>query len=475
MKTDTIVAPATAEGIGAIAVVRLAGTDALTIADRIFTAGRRTTSRKKLSTVATHTAHFGTLRDPHTARIIDEVVATVYRAPSSYTREDTVEFSCHGSPYIVEEVLKLLTNAGARMADAGEFTLRAFLNGQLDLAAAEAVADLIAAESATAHALALGQMRGGFSSIIRSLRAELLTFAGLLELELDFGEEDVSFADRTQLAALLVRIVGIIRGLLQSFALGNVLKNGVPTVLAGRPNAGKSTLLNALLAEERALVSPIAGTTRDTIEETLRLDGILFRLIDTAGLRDTTQPNAGIDAVEVMGIARTREKIAQAALLVYIYDTTDTTLDDVRTDLADLRALHAADTTHPHHLTVIAVGNKTDEPAATHRQRDAAHLYLSARSGQNVDALRTALVEAALAQGQPAEGGVVLTNARHYAALTAALTDLEAVASALHTALPSDLLAIDLRRALHHLGTVTGEVSSDDVLANIFQNFCIGK
>jgi tRNA modification GTPase len=319
---DTIVAIATAPGIGAIAVIRLSGKEAITIANQYF--------NKNLAKVDSHTVHLGYVLDEKDRRI-DQVLATVFKNPHSYTREDVVEISCHGSSFIQQQLMELYLRNGARLAKQGEFTLRAFMNGQLDLAQAEAVADLISADSDAAHALAMNQMRGGFSAEIKGLREELIHFASLIELELDFGEEDVEFADRKDLRDLVTRILGIMRQLLDSFHLGNVMKNGVSTVIAGRPNAGKSTLLNTLLNEERAIVSEIAGTTRDTIEELLNINGILYRLVDTAGIRE-----AG-DQIEAIGVQKTFEKIAQSTILVYMYDAINTTAADVEGDLAQLR------------------------------------------------------------------------------------------------------------------------------------------
>ncbi|MEY4927721.1 MAG: tRNA uridine-5-carboxymethylaminomethyl(34) synthesis GTPase MnmE, partial [Bacteroidota bacterium] len=320
--TDTIIAPATAAGVGAIAVIRLSGADAIARCNRPF-------KGKDLTKAAANTIHFGTIRDDDNS-VIDEVLVSVFHAPHSYTRENTVEISCHGSPYIVQRILALFLQHGARMAQAGEFTQRAFLNGQLDLSQAEAVADLIASESEAQHRLALQQMRGGFSTEIKNLRNQLIHFASMIELELDFGEEDVEFADRTELSRLVAKIIGILEHLLLSFRLGNVLKNGVQTVIAGRPNAGKSTLLNALLNEERAIVSSIAGTTRDTIEEVLTIQGVQFRLIDTAGIRAAT------DTIEAIGVEKALEKVRASSLILYVADATEHSPSDILTDLENI-------------------------------------------------------------------------------------------------------------------------------------------
>ena len=316
---DTIIALATPPGIGAIGIIRLSGPDAFRVADAVFRG-------KPLSEQATHTIHFGTIR-AEDGRVLDEVLASVFRGPRSYTGEDVVEFSCHGSSFILQEVMAWLLRRGARLAKPGEFTQRAFLNGRMDLSQAEAVADLIASESASAHAIAMQQMRGGFSSEIRALRQELIDFAALIELELDFGEEDVTFADRDDLRALIRRILALMDGLLDSFQLGNVIRQGITTVIAGRPNAGKSTLLNALLNEERAIVSDIAGTTRDTIEESLHISGVQFRIIDTAGIREAQ------DAIEAIGVAKTLEKVRQSALLIYVFDVIRCQPEEVQADV----------------------------------------------------------------------------------------------------------------------------------------------
>jgi tRNA modification GTPase len=481
MYQDTIVALATPNGTGAIGIIRLSGDDAITIADRVF-------HGKRLSQQATHTVHFGTIRTTD-GRILDEVLATVFVAPRSYTRQNIVEFSCHGSPYILQQMITLLLHHGARLATAGEFTLRAFLNGQLDLSQAEAVADLIASESETAHTLAIQQMRGGFSDEIKALRHELINFASLIELELDFGEEDVEFADRKALKILVERIQRSIQRLLDSFALGNVLKNGVSTVIAGRPNAGKSTLLNALLNEDRAIVSEIAGTTRDTIEETLNIAGITFRLIDTAGIREAT------DQIEAIGVARTLEKVAASTILLYVFDIAETKIDEV---LADLAALHRPN------MQLLVLCNKMDKnpyfrPEWLTDPRDAtippffltdafeAEHYrspvvlqaaqiitLSAVNGQNIIWLKENLTRVVVQTGLNLDNTIV-SNARHAAALQQSQESLDAVLSGLANGLTQDFIAMDIRRALTHLGTITGEVSTEDLLENIFSRFCIGK
>jgi tRNA modification GTPase len=454
---DTIVALATPAGVGAIAVIRLSGKDALRIADCFFYG-------KKLSRQVSHTAHFGTIRADN-QHVIDEVLATVFVAPRSYTRENTVEISTHGSPYIVQQVIQLAIRHGARMAQPGEFTLRAFLNGQLDLSQAEAVADLIASSSESAHQLAIQQMRGGFSLKIKELRTQLVNFASLMELELDFGEEDVEFANRSDLKVLILKIQKIIRNLSDSFALGNVLKNGVLTVIAGRPNAGKSTLLNALLNEERAIVSEIAGTTRDTIEEILNINGIAFRLVDTAGIRQAT------DAIEAIGVQKTLEKVRQSAVLLYVFDILETTIDEVKADLESLRR---------HDMKILVICNKQDsnelfkiEAISKIIQVDKI-IAISAKYGTHLKDLKSTLYEL-VAAGQVKSDSTIVSNARHYEALQKSDECLSAVLNSMAIGVTTDFVAMDLRMALYHLGSITGTVTTDDLLENIFRNFCIGK
>lgn len=467
--SDTIIALSTPPGAGALAVIRLSGPAAVAIVAAVF-------SKKRFAEAAGNTLHYGTLRDPANGEILDEVVVGLFRGPKSFTREDVVEISCHGSDYVVRQVLALLLRQGARLAEAGEFTKRAFLSGAMDLAQAEAVADLIAADSALSHKVALNQLRGGFSQELRELRARLIQFAALLELELDFGEEDVEFADRTGLAALLAEVRGVVLGLLRSFELGNVIKNGITTVIAGRPNAGKSTLLNALLREERAIVSAIPGTTRDFIEDEVSIDGLRFRFVDTAGLRDDTA-----DEVEAIGVARTRERVRKAALLLYLFDLTELTPAEVH---AEIQALTAG-----LKLPVVAVGNKTDlASAGTLAAFQAAFeadstgesaiplVLLAAGQRQGLEALQAALVQ--LVRGSALENNAsatIVTNVRHARALEAAATHLAAVQTGLDTGRGTELLAADLRHALAALGEITGEISSEDLLTSIFTQFCIGK
>ena len=485
--SDTIVALSTPPGAGALAVVRLSGPAAISITQALF-------SRKNLAAQPGHTLHYGTLREPATGEILDEVVVALYRAPRSFTREDVVEISGHGSDYIVRQILAATLRQGARLAEAGEFTKRAFLNGAMDLAQAEAVADLIAADSALSHQVALNQLRGGFSDELRGLRAQLVKFASLLELELDFGEEDVEFADRSGLTRLLAEVTGVVQGLLRSFELGNVIKNGITTVIAGRPNAGKSTLLNALLREERAIVSATPGTTRDFIEDEVSIDGLRFRFVDTAGLRDNPA-----DEVEAIGVRRTRERIGQAALLLYLFDLTELTPSEVQADIAELTAALPQ-------LPVLVVGNKRDlfsinnyqssvisqqaadddqeqetntqAPSTKHQALPPKHqtVFISAGQREGLDELHTALLAQVRGAGLAGTGtATIVTNVRHARALEVAAQHLTAVRQGLAEGRGTELLAADLRHALGALGEITGEISSDDLLTSIFTQFCIGK
>ncbi|QKG52139.1 tRNA uridine-5-carboxymethylaminomethyl(34) synthesis GTPase MnmE [Hymenobacter sp. BRD67] len=461
---DTIVALSTPPGAGALAVVRLSGPDAIRITQALF-------SKKNLAAQPGHTLHYGTLRDPESHAVLDEVVVALYRGPRSYTREDVVEISGHGSDFIVRQIMAALLRQGARLAEAGEFTKRAFLSGALDLAQAEAVADLIAADSALSHQVALNQLRGGFSDELRGLRARLVQFAALLELELDFGEEDVEFADRTSLGRLLAEVQGVVAGLLRSFELGNVIKNGITTVIAGRPNAGKSTLLNALLREERAIVSATPGTTRDFIEDEVTIDSLRFRFVDTAGLRDNPA-----DEVEAIGVRRTRERIGQAALLLYVFDLTELTPAEVQADIAELTASLPS-------LPVLAVGNKLDLAApaqlaafdewSSEKQEVA---LISAGQRRGLEELQAALLAQVRGAGLAGTGtSTIVTNVRHARALEVAVQHLGAVREGLGLGRGTELLAADLRHVLAALGEITGEVSSDDLLTSIFTQFCIGK
>lgn len=459
-----IVALATASGSGAIAVIRISGINAIEIADQIFTPYHKGC----LADAQTHTVHLGILKDGE--RMIDECLATIFKGKKSYTGEPTVEFSCHGSSYIVQEVIKTCLKNGCRLAEAGEFTKRAFLNGKLDLSQAEAVADLIASDSATSHQIAMQQMRGGFTLEIENLRQELLNFASLLELELDFSEEDVEFADRNQFKELLQKIDVTISQLVQSFSVGNVIKNGIPVAIIGKPNAGKSTLLNALLNEERAIVSDIAGTTRDTIEEVLHINGIAFRFIDTAGIRETA------DKIEEIGVKKAKEKIEKARILLYLYDENDTTPQEV---ISFIKEIHRPDLKIFLLKTKTVLLNQKYSDFETELKQNLVPHYtdtligISAKEGVNISLLKSEI--ATYANGITSTNGMVVTNLRHYEALVNAQNEIKKVQNGLATHLSSDLLAIDVREALYHLGSITGQVTNDEVLGNIFKNFCIGK
>lgn len=449
---DTICALSTPAGSGAIVVIRLSGKDAFKISDKVFASGQKT-----LSDQQTHTAHFGRLVDGE--EILDEVVAVIFKNPKSFTGEDVVEFSCHGSTFIQRKVLELLSKHGCRMAQPGEFTLRAYLNRKMDLSQAEAVADLIASSSDAAHKVALGQMRGGFSQDLKTLREKLIEFAALIELELDFSGEDVEFVDRTELLDLIAKIREKILELIGSFKLGNVIKEGVQVAIIGPPNAGKSTLLNAILNEERAIVSDIAGTTRDTVEDETVIDGIRFRFIDTAGIRESA------DQIETLGIERSIEKSKKADVVLYLYDVADNTAAQNRLD-----QLKSADANLKSKLIVI--GNKVDSVEAV--QESDSTLFISAKNKSGVEQVKTALVEKINAE-QLQNNETIVTNVRHVEALTLANESLAAAAEGFTAGTPSDLVAIDIRKALYHLGEITGQVSTDDLLGNIFGKFCIGK
>lgn len=447
MSNSTIVALSTPSGIGAIALIRLSGDDAFVITQSIF-------KGKLLEAQPSHTVHFGYILDQRS--IIDEVVVTVYKAPHSYTKENVVEISCHGSEYIIQQILKLLLKGGALMAKPGEFTQRAFLNGRMDLAQAEAVADLISSESAASHATAMNQMRGGFSAKIKHLREELIHFASMIELELDFSEEDVEFASRDGLKSLIHKIQIEISPLIESFDLGNVIKNGVPVVIAGRPNAGKSTLLNTLLNEERAIVSDIEGTTRDTIEEILVINGIQFRLIDTAGIREAQ------DQIEAIGIEKSKKKVAQAALVMYVFDVA-LEINEVRKDIQNLGKLEDE---------VLLVANKVDKDLAI--KFAPATIAISAKDGLYIEQLKKALYDRVVG-GKIGKSDTLITNLRHYEALRNTKEALNNAQQGMDSAISGDFLAMDIRQALFYLGEITGEITTDDLLENIFSKFCIGK
>ena len=455
---DTIVALATPSGVGAIGVIRLSGKDAMKICNTIF-------KGKNLENVGSHTIHFGTVRD-ETDEIVDEVLASVFVAPKSFTKENSVEISTHGSMYIIQRIINLLIQNGARSARPGEFTMRAFMNGQFDLAQAEAVADLIHSDSEAAHKAAMNQMRGGFSKEIQALRDKLIHFASLIELELDFGEEDVEFADRDDLRLLIDELLTVIKSLVQSFSLGNVIKEGIPTVIVGKPNAGKSTLLNALLNEEKAIVSSVPGTTRDYIEDEINIEGIKFRFIDTAGLRETT------DEVEAIGVERTKEQIEKASLVMLLFDAPSVKanpdeLEELQGQLAELKKAGKP---------YLMVANKIDQFEGKYdfAEIDAPVLAISASNKANIEQLKRNLMKAVNIEGF-STGNVMVTNSRHFEGLVRTQESLENVIVGLGEGVTGDFLAMDIRHALAQLGEISGSITSEDLLDNIFSSFCIGK
>ena len=466
---NTICAIATAPG-GAIGIIRVSGNDSIRIADRIFQPKGK--DQSPLTDRKAYTLTFGNIIDTENGNeIVDEVLVSIFRAPHSYTGEDSVEISCHGSRYIMQRIMQLLISAGCRAAGPGEYTQRAFLNGKMDLSQAEAVADLIAADSTAAHRIAMNQMRGGFSSELARLRSELLHLTSLMELELDFSDhEEQEFADRGELSTVAAKISDTIMQLSDSFRVGNAIKNGVPVAIVGETNAGKSTLLNLLLGEERAIVSDIHGTTRDTIEDTAEIGGISFRFIDTAGIRDTN------DRIESIGIERTMKKISQADIILMVIDPTAPT--DQYTDLAP-KILPLCEG-----KTVIVVVNKSDITAATfssiidssstYNHLNIKQIHISAKTGYGTDKLRSLLCSCSGVD--TATDGVIISNLRHLSALQSALADIHRVISGLASGLPSDLISQDLRSCLYHLGEITGgEIQTDEVLGNIFKHFCVGK
>ncbi len=465
MHHDTIVALATPTGAGAVAIIRISGKEAIDIAAAIF----ESVKGKDLRNQKTHTIHLGTIVDG--AKVVDQVLVSVFKNPNSYTGENVVEISCHGSTFIQQQIIQLLLRKGCRMAQAGEFTLRAFLNGKLDLSQAEAVADLIASDNEASHQIAMQQMRGGFSSEIHRLREELLNFASLIELELDFAEEDVEFADRSQFTDLLNRIEFVLKRLIDSFAVGNVIKNGIPVAIVGEPNVGKSTLLNALLNEERAIVSDIAGTTRDTIEDEMNINGIGFRFIDTAGIRETA------DYVESIGIQKTFEKIEQSQVVLYLFESAKFTADgqQYRTEIEKIKNKYPQ-------KQVVVVLNKIDLVTQQQLQDiqtqletlDVKRILLSAKKQEGVHELKNELF-ALVNTGALRNNETIVTNSRHYDALLKALEAIQKVKWGMESQVPSDLVAIDIREALYYFGEITGEVTNDELLGNIFANFCIGK
>lgn len=464
---DSIVALATPSGAGAIAVIRISGNEAITIGNSVF----KSIKNKDLLNQKTHTLHLGHIIDD--AKTLDEVLVSIFKGPNSYTGENTIEISCHGSTYIQQQIIQLLLRKGCRMADPGEFTLRAFLNGKLDLSQAEAVADLISSDNEASHQIAMQQMRGGFSNEIAKLREELLNFASLIELELDFAEEDVEFADRTQFHELLNRIEFVLKRLIDSFAVGNVIKNGIPVAIVGEPNVGKSTLLNALLNEERAIVSEIAGTTRDTIEDELVIGGIGFRFIDTAGIRETK------DVIESIGIKKTFEKIEQAQVVLFLIDSSQLIIDNENKLKIEIEKIKNQFPLKP----LVVVINKIDSLNEEQKELLSAKLSIinypllikiSAKQNIGVEELKNQLLSF-VNTGALRNNETIVTNTRHYDSLLKALNEIQKVKYGLETELSSDLMAIDIKEALYHFGTITGQVTNDELLGNIFANFCIGK
>lgn len=461
MNHDTICALATANGIGAIGIIRISGSQSFEIANKVF-------EGKNLETSESHTVHYGFIKDDN--EVIDEVMVSVFRAPKTFTAEDSVEISFHGSPHIAKKILEVLIKNGARMAKAGEFTMRAFMNGRIDLAQAESIADLIASENEASRKVALNQLKGGISNEISFLRNDLLNFTSLIELELDFAEEDVEFADRTALTSLLKKIEDKLISLIDSFQYGNAIKNGTAVAIIGKPNAGKSTLLNALLKEERAIVSNIAGTTRDTIEEILHIKGHAFRLIDTAGLRETS------DEIEAIGVKKAKEKVENAEILVYLADAGT---EDFSEDIEMIKSLLRDD------LKLIICATKIDEVIPTQYEKleqifrngistDFDFIKISAVENQNIQDLKNEL-SSYVEHLKSEEGNVVITNQRHYEALQKSLNSVKRVEDAVSSQITTELLAYELRNALEYLGEISGEFTNDEVLGNIFSKFCIGK
>lgn len=456
-----ICALATVPGTAAIAVIRISGSGSIEKISSLFKPAK---SNFNLSEANSHTIHYGDIIFDD--ELLDDVLVSVFRNPHSYTGEDSVEISCHGSPYIQQKLLENLINSGIRLARPGEFTMRAFLNGKMDLAQAEAVADLIASNSKTAHNLAIDQMRGGFSKRIGELRKELIGFASLIELELDFSEENVEFADRQQLLDLIRKIKTEIESLIQSFNFGNVLKAGIPVAIIGKPNVGKSTLLNTLLQEEKAIVSEIPGTTRDSIEDTIIIDGVAFRFIDTAGLRPTE------DTIETIGIERTLEKIKQARIILFVFDVATCTMDQIKEVIEE----------HSHLINdpskrVILIGNKIDQlieiPKGFKDLLEMETIFVSAKRKENINLISDSLLKSV--SREQIEDNAIVSNTRHYEALSNSLDALNSVEEAMLQGISSDLVASDIRQALYHLGTITGQIVNDDILNHIFKNFCIGK
>lgn len=460
---DTICALSTPVGVSALSIIRLSGSNALNIGDAIF---KPIKDEIKLSKASNYTIHYGYIHSKN-AEVIDEVLVSVFKNPASYTGEDMIELSCHGSVYIQQQILQLLIDQGARLAKPGEFTLRAFLNKKMDLSQAEAVADLIASNSKSSHKLALQQMRGGFSNQINELRKQLLDFSSLIELELDFSEEDVEFANRKKLKELLNKIKKEINILISSFSVGNVLKNGIPVTIIGKPNVGKSTLLNALLNEEKAIVSEIPGTTRDVIEDTMIIDGIAFRFIDTAGLRNHTS-----DEIESIGIGKTYEKIEQAVIILYVFDVSQSSFKEINDDISEF--LEKMEDKNKH---LILIANKTDQlvevPKGFKNLVELETIFISAKRKENINLITESLIKNI--ENQTNFNNTIVSNARHYEALVNTLKSIEAVEKGINEKISPDLYTTDIRTALHFLGEITGNITSDDILNNIFSSFCIGK
>ena len=447
-RKDTICALATGSGLGAIAIIRVSGSEAINICKKVFS--------KNIADVKSHTIHFGTINNK--VDVIDEVLLSIFRNPHSFTGEDVIEISCHGSVFIQQQILQLLTKNGARMANPGEFTLRAFTNGKMDLSQAEAVADLIASESKKAHKIAINQMRGGFSDDLKKLREQLINFASLIELELDFSEEDVEFANREQFNELLLLIKEKLTKLIDSFQLGNVIKNGIPVAILGAPNVGKSTLLNAVVNEDRAIVSEIAGTTRDTIEDVINIEGMQFRFIDTAGLRDTK------DTIEKIGIQKALEKAEKAKVIIYLLDAT-TDFKAQEKEVGKIKKLQNK---------MIVVVNKTDlNPNICETLKKKNYLFISAKNKDGIEDLINTLIS--IIDTNLSSDETIISNSRHQEELSKTLVEIIAVIQGLNNDISGDLLAINIRQALYHLGLITGEVTTDDLLGNIFSKFCIGK
>ena len=453
---ETIVALATPNGLGAISVIRISGLNAISVTEKLF----KPKGNKKLSNQKSHTVHLGHLiRNGHE---LDEVLVTLFKGPHSYTGENTIEISCHGSTFIQQEIIDLFIENGIRVANPGEFTLRAFINGKMDLNQAEAVADLIASENEGSHKLAMEQMKNGFSNDLKKLRAELLHFSSMIELELDFSQEDVEFAERSEFKKLTVKIQTELEKLIDSFKSGNVLKNGISVAIAGKPNAGKSSLLNTLLNEDKAIVSDIPGTTRDSIEDSLVIDGINFRFTDTAGLRETE------DIIESKGIEKTKEKINNARILIYLFDSNDTTFNEINSDMKSFKR---------EDLSVLLVRNKVDLKNTNQNLINQLEKFeiieISANNIDSVSSLKKRLVNEINILNPYTD--TVISNSRHYEALMKALKAIEEVNMGLKSDISGDLLSVDIRKSIEHLAEITGEITNDDVLGNIFANFCIGK